>query len=118
MTFDMNQTVSEIASENPAAVPVFENFGIDYCCGGKRSLQEACEGVNAPIDQVMQALSELPPNNMRPEEPSGSAICPAAIERRREAAPAIGPSTRPWRNSSAIFTIIFIWKTISCFRAP
>jgi len=68
MTFDMSRTVSEIARENPAAVRVFENFGIDYCCGGKRSLEEACESVNAPIDQVIQALRELQANNMRPEE--------------------------------------------------
>jgi Domain of Unknown function (DUF542) len=46
MTFDVSQTVGEIASENPTAGRVFENFGIDYCCGGKRPLQEACESVN------------------------------------------------------------------------
>ncbi|HEY6341901.1 MAG TPA: iron-sulfur cluster repair di-iron protein [Bryobacteraceae bacterium] len=68
MTFDKSQPVSEIAVENPAAVRVFDKFGIDYCCGGKRSLQEACENANAPIDRVVQALRELQANNMRHEE--------------------------------------------------
>lgn len=68
MKFDKSQTVREIAVENPAALRVFENFGIDYCCGGKRSLQEACESANAPIHQVVQALGELQANEMRPEE--------------------------------------------------
>jgi regulator of cell morphogenesis and NO signaling len=68
MIFDTSQAVCEIAVDNPAAVRVFENFGIDYCCGGKRSLQEACESVNAPIHQVVQALEELQANDTRPEE--------------------------------------------------
>ena len=55
MTFDKNQTVREIAINNPASVRVFENFGIDYCCGGKRPLDEACARANAPIDLVTQA---------------------------------------------------------------
>jgi len=68
MTFDKSQAVCEIAIENPGAIKVFENFGIDYCCGGRRSLQVACESANAPIHQVMQALGELQANNMRLEE--------------------------------------------------
>ena len=62
MTFDKNQTVREIAINNPAAVRVFENFGIDYCCGGKRTIHAACARANAPVDQVMRALDELEVN--------------------------------------------------------
>jgi regulator of cell morphogenesis and NO signaling len=67
MTFDKNQTVREIAINNPASVRVFENFGIDYCCGGKRPLNEACVRSNAPIDRVMEALNELEVNGVSPE---------------------------------------------------
>ena len=38
----MAKTVGEIAAENPSSVRVFERYGIDYCCGGKVSLAEAC----------------------------------------------------------------------------
>lgn len=43
------QTVAEIAANSLAAVRVFEKWGIDYCCGGKRPLAEVCrdKGVNA-----------------------------------------------------------------------
>ena len=68
MTFDKNQTVREIAINNPASVRVFENFGIDYCCGGKHPLDEACARANAPIDLVTQALAELDLNGISPEE--------------------------------------------------
>lgn len=35
-------TVRDIAANSLAAVRVFEKFGIDYCCGGKRPLAEVC----------------------------------------------------------------------------
>lgn len=35
-------TVAEIAASSLAAVRVFEKFGIDYCCGGKRPLGDVC----------------------------------------------------------------------------
>jgi len=35
-------TVAEIAAESLAAVRIFEKYGIDYCCGGKRPLKEIC----------------------------------------------------------------------------
>lgn len=35
-------TVAEIAANSLAAVRVFEKYGIDYCCGGKRPLAEVC----------------------------------------------------------------------------
>ncbi len=35
-------TVSEIAARSLAAVRIFEKWGIDYCCGGKRPLAEIC----------------------------------------------------------------------------
>ena len=68
MTFDKNQTVREIAINNPAAVRIFEGFGIDYCCGGKRPLREACHSANAPVDKVLRALDELEASNISTEE--------------------------------------------------
>ncbi len=68
MKFDKNQTVREIAINNPATVRVFENFGIDYCCGGKRPLEEACERANARIDKVIQALDESEATSITVEE--------------------------------------------------
>ena len=50
------KTVRELATENPAATRVFENFGIDYCCGGNQSLEQACQKANLSIDQVLDSL--------------------------------------------------------------
>ncbi len=51
------QTVRDIAIQNPATVRVFETLGIDYCCGGRRPLQEACDLAQVPIDKALEMLA-------------------------------------------------------------
>jgi regulator of cell morphogenesis and NO signaling len=58
MSIQTNKTVRELAVEIPNATRVFEEFGIDYCCGGKRSLDEACSAAKLPVDEVIKALAE------------------------------------------------------------
>lgn len=58
MTVDTDKTVRELALENPAATRVFEKLGIDYCCGGKRSLEQACRAANRNIDDVLESLEK------------------------------------------------------------
>jgi regulator of cell morphogenesis and NO signaling len=50
------QTVRDIALEQPTSIRVFEQFGIDYCCGGRKPLSEACGANNLEIDAVLAAL--------------------------------------------------------------
>lgn len=56
MSLTTAKTVREVALEHPAATRVFEKLGIDYCCGGNRSLEEACEKANVPAFLVMDTL--------------------------------------------------------------
>lgn len=50
------KTVRELATENPAATRVFEKLGIDYCCGGNQSLEQACEKAKLSVEQVLDSL--------------------------------------------------------------
>jgi regulator of cell morphogenesis and NO signaling len=50
------QTVREIALEQPTSIRVFEHYGIDYCCGGRKPLAEACAASNLEVDAVIAAL--------------------------------------------------------------
>lgn len=50
------QNVREIALENPASIRVFEAFGIDYCCGGRKPLAQACAERNIAVEDVIEAL--------------------------------------------------------------
>ena len=50
------QTVREIALEQPSSIRVFEHYGIDYCCGGRKPLAEACVTKDIEVDAVIAAL--------------------------------------------------------------
>jgi regulator of cell morphogenesis and NO signaling len=57
MTIAITKTVGEIASELPNATREFEKLGIDYCCGGKRTLEEACAEAKISVDEVLASLA-------------------------------------------------------------
>ena len=48
--------VCDIAVEYPTAIPVLERFGIDFCCGGKHTLAEACTRKDLGVDRVLEEL--------------------------------------------------------------
>ena len=56
------KTVRELAIENAGATRVFEKLGIDYCCGGNRTLEQACHAANVTVDQVLESLGAPPPS--------------------------------------------------------
>src|SRR5688572_22388669 len=39
---DDGETVGEIVAKDIRKAEVFKKFGIDFCCGGKKSLKQAC----------------------------------------------------------------------------
>jgi regulator of cell morphogenesis and NO signaling len=51
-------TVGQYVLEQPDLSRVFEKFGIDFCCGGKRTLEEVCREKGLKIDEVFKALHE------------------------------------------------------------
>jgi len=57
MSVLVEKTVRELVLENPSATRVFEKLGIDYCCGGNQSLDEACRAAKLPIDNVLNSLA-------------------------------------------------------------
>ena len=56
MSVTAEKTVRDLALENSAATRVFEKLGIDYCCGGNKSFEEACRTANLPMDEVLDSL--------------------------------------------------------------
>lgn len=58
MSFDLSKTVRELAIEFPNAARVFEKIKIDYCCGGNRPFDEACDQAGLQIEEVIQLLSD------------------------------------------------------------
>src|ERR1019366_7159254 len=56
MNLTAEKTVRELAIEKPGAVRVFEKLGIDYCCGGKVSLEQACRTASLSVGEVLATL--------------------------------------------------------------
>ncbi len=67
MSIDATKTVKEIVVGMPASAKIFEQLGIDYCCGGKNRLDEACQAAGVPLETVTQAL-EAAGNGEQPGE--------------------------------------------------
>ena len=63
MTITPDKTVREIATETPSAIRVFETLGIDYCCGGRKSLEQACADLHLPANEVVEKLEEAAAEN-------------------------------------------------------
>ncbi len=49
-------TVREIALDQPASIRIFEKFGIDYCCGGRKPLAQACQERSLDPETILTAL--------------------------------------------------------------
>jgi|SRR5215813_235614 len=56
MNLESNMTVGELAREIPGATRIFEKFGIDYCCGGNRSMETACAAAGVTLEQIETSL--------------------------------------------------------------
>ncbi|MCB1161846.1 MAG: iron-sulfur cluster repair di-iron protein [Candidatus Krumholzibacteriia bacterium] len=57
-TLDLQSTVGEWVAERPGRSRTLEQLGIDYCCGGKRSLDEACRTRGLDPEEVVSSLRE------------------------------------------------------------
>jgi regulator of cell morphogenesis and NO signaling len=63
MQLQGNRTVREMVLANPSTSRVFERFGIDYCCGGNKSLAEACSSAKVNMQEVAATLDKPLPGN-------------------------------------------------------
>lgn len=53
------QTLQAIASSNFRLVSVLEKYGLDYCCGGKQTLEDACRQQQLDSSIIVAELEEV-----------------------------------------------------------
>ncbi len=56
---DTCATVNETLVQYPATVSVFNTFGIDACCGGDATLEDAARRDGADLDALTAALGDV-----------------------------------------------------------
>src|SRR5690606_39526983 len=79
-----------IFTRQPQLARVFEQVGVDYCCGGKKTLQEACEakGLDAQtLVLALQAVASSAPQETELNLSSRSEERRVGKERRARGAP-------------------------------
>ena len=54
-------TVGDVVAADFRTAAIFQRFGIDFCCGGKRTLAAACRTATADPVVLCEALEALPP---------------------------------------------------------
>jgi len=82
------KTVGELTAENAAFIEVFEDFGIDYCCGGGQSLEEACGNAGVETKKIEELLEKAEGDSAAPKAPetdftsmSLAALCDHIVRR-------------------------------------
>jgi regulator of cell morphogenesis and NO signaling len=59
MPIDPSRTVADLVIERPARARAFAELGLDYCCGGKTPLAEACEARGLAVEEAVAALEAV-----------------------------------------------------------
>jgi len=74
-TTSSDATLGDLVTARPSAARVLQRHGLDYCCGGHRSLGEACAAAGLDPATVLAELAALPT-----EDPDGwSTLPPPAL---------------------------------------
>lgn len=50
------QTLASIVTNSSSSVPVFEKYSLDFCCNGKRTLEEACNAKGLSVSEIAAEL--------------------------------------------------------------
>ena len=63
MIVEKENTIGDLVTKNFQSARVFEEFGLDYCCGGKKSINQACKDKGIDENLVIEKLSRLEEDN-------------------------------------------------------
>ncbi|NLF71305.1 MAG: iron-sulfur cluster repair di-iron protein [Candidatus Anammoximicrobium sp.] len=69
VTIDLQSPVGDLVKQRPSRSRVFEKLQIDYCCGGKLPLAEACERQGLDAQTVLRELRESDAQYLGDETP-------------------------------------------------
>lgn len=63
MLVQKENKIGEVVARNFHAAKVFENLGLDFCCGGKKTIGDACREKGIDADFVVGEVSKVEESN-------------------------------------------------------
>ena len=73
----MMNTIADLVLSMPKSIPVLERLGIDYCCHGGQSIQQACSGASITAEELLTMIADAPaaaPERSFTDEPMSEII--------------------------------------------
>ncbi|MBS1650960.1 MAG: iron-sulfur cluster repair di-iron protein [Bacteroidetes bacterium] len=58
VTGEGKETLGEIAAKDLRKAQIFKKYGLDFCCGGKKTVKEACEAKGIDVVQIENELQQ------------------------------------------------------------
>ncbi|MEJ6980347.1 iron-sulfur cluster repair di-iron protein [Pedobacter sp. P351] len=58
-TAQSNETIGEIVAKDFRKAQVFKKLGIDFCCGGKKTIEEVCKAKDIDVEKVRAELANV-----------------------------------------------------------
>lgn len=58
ITGENDETLGQIAAKDLRKAEVFKKYGLDFCCGGKKTVKEACAEKGLDVTKVEQELQQ------------------------------------------------------------
>jgi regulator of cell morphogenesis and NO signaling len=65
MSITKERTIGQLVKDDYRTAQVFQQHGLDFCCGGRRTIQEACESQDVNAGDILQALNQITSNGTK-----------------------------------------------------
>ena len=98
LPIDGHTTVRDVVVKHPAMRKVLESYGIDYCCGGGKTLTVAAAEAGVELQDVVEAMRQAGSTPATPEPGGeGSWLYDHRIRLDPGVTRSLRSPTRPWR---------------------
>jgi len=94
------RSLGDLVRDDARTAQVFERFGLDFCCGGRRTLREAADAQGISVAEVVGALTALGDATDGDRDPSAAkdldALAADIVSRHHAYVRSVTPAIEAW----------------------
>jgi regulator of cell morphogenesis and NO signaling len=80
----LNTPIGDIARDQPSSTRVFLKHKLDFCCGGRRPLADACKKAGLDPDEIVRELRDAEAAPAQPKSRTPAELCRFVVENYHE----------------------------------